>query len=162
MTEQPEDEDDVADADGTFHLSDADLAILKRLATELRDQLAKSEPKFIRSAAPAILALERLPHPTAGVQVRFAYKTPNLDGNFGWVDISLSGNDIEGTIGEHFYDPGIGGDTESDVLFYREVGGSLDYGSLEEWWERFEGLSAFAYLSVEDESDWDVIDWDAE
>ncbi len=161
MTERPEDED-VADADATFRLSDVDLAILRRLATLLRGRLARSEPRFIRSAALAILALERLPHPTAGVQVRFGYKTPNYDGNYGWVDISLSENDVSGTVGEHFYDPGVGGDTESDVLFYREVGGSSGYGSLEEWLERFEGLSAFAYLSVEEESDWDAIDWDAE
>jgi hypothetical protein len=162
MMERGEDEDDIADTDATFRLSDADLAIFKRLAAELRPQLTKVEPRIIRSAAPAILALERLPRPTAGVQVRFGYQTPNRDGNYGWADISLSENDIEGTVGEHFYDPGVGGDTESSALFYREVGGSSDYGSLKEWWERFEGLGSVGYLSVEDDSDWDAIDWNAE
>lgn len=162
MTERPEDEDDVADADAPFRLSDADFAVFKRLAAELRRQLAKAEPNLIRSAALAILALERLPRPTAAVQVRIGYQTPNRDGNWGWADISLSESDIEGTVGEHFYDPGVGGDTETNALFYREVGGSSDYGSLEEWWERFQGLSAVGYLSVEDDSDWDAIDWHAE
>lgn len=160
--ERSGEEEDTVDAERSFRLSSSDLAIFKRLASNLRNKLVKAEPSFIRSAAPAILALERLPRPTGGVQVRFGCKTPNQRGNYGWADISLSEDDIKGTVGKHFYDPEVGGDTESSVLFHRQVGGSSDYGSLEDWWEQAEGLSAVGYLSAEDDSDWDAIDWCAE
>ena len=58
MTDRSEDEEDAADAETSFRLSNADLAIFKRLAANLRSQLVKAEPSFIRSAAPAILAVD--------------------------------------------------------------------------------------------------------
>src|SRR4051812_40355173 len=102
MSHRDEDDDDDneddAEFDATFQLSESDLALFKRLAAELRRLIGIAEPKTIRSAAAAILALERLPLPTPGVQVRVGYQTPNRNGNFGWVDIALSEIEIEGTV----------------------------------------------------------------
>jgi len=76
--------------DNQFRLSRDELATLKRFALELRSRLVNADVRFIRSAAPAILAIERLPKPTPGVRVTFGYRTPRIDGNYGWADIVLS------------------------------------------------------------------------
>jgi hypothetical protein len=85
-----------------------------------------------------------------GLQVRFGYQTPRCDGNYAWADILLSEHYIEGTVGEHFYDPDVGGDTESSVLFYREIGGSSDYGSMKEWLARFDDVSEYGQWTIEE------------
>src|SRR5690606_2763053 len=126
-----------------------DLDVIEHLAARLRGQLATAKPSFIRSVAPIIFALERLPRPTVGLQVRFGYQTPRCDGNYAWADILLSEHYIEGTVGEHFYDPDVGGDTESSVLFYREIGGSSDYGSMKEWLARFDDVSEYGQWTIE-------------
>jgi hypothetical protein len=40
-------------------------------------------PDDLRSAASVLLALERLPATTPGVQVTFGFAQPNTDGNYG-------------------------------------------------------------------------------
>src|SRR5262245_23172150 len=114
------DEDD-RDAD-RFPLSEQELKLLRDFATELRGMLAKAEPQLIRAAASAIFALERLPKPTPGAQIDVGYRTRNSNGNYGWADLVISEDEIRASRGEHFYDPGVGGDTESRLLFEAGLG----------------------------------------
>lgn len=154
--------DDPIDDDGNdlLSLSSSDIAILERLALELRSQLAGAEVHFIRSAATAISAIERLPKPTPGVHVSFGYRTPNINGNHRWADILLTEEGTEAGVGEHFYDPQVGGDTESKTLFWAGVGKDNRTGSLEEWFETASGMAVDLFVS--DESETDLIDWEAE
>ena len=42
---------------------------------------------------------------------------PNLDGNYGWANLYISETEFHLGTGEHFYDPSVGGDTESRTLY---------------------------------------------
>lgn len=154
-----DDEEEQETDEARLPLSKGHLDILKRLAADLRGSLKNREPAFIRSAAPAILALKRLPLTTGAVQVRVGYSTPNRGGNYGWADIGLSESELEASIGEHFYDPSVGGDTESETLFHVSVENHAANGSLERWWEHAQELAAVGWLTVQDDSSWDEIDW---
>lgn len=72
-------------------------------------------PGHVRSAASVLLALERLPATTSGIQVTFGFIQRNTDGNYGWVDIAISEDGLRLGIGEHYYDPSAGADTESRI-----------------------------------------------
>lgn len=80
MSEEDYEGDDGPSVD-EFPLSEQDLKILAKLAANLRSSLAKADAQFIRSAASAILVIERLPKPTPGAQVDVGYRTPNTSGN---------------------------------------------------------------------------------
>jgi hypothetical protein len=149
------DEDD-ADSD-QFPLSEQELKLLRDFATELRGMLAKAEPQLIRSAASAIFVLERLPKPTPFAQIDVGYRTPSSNGNYRWADLVISEDEIRASRGEHFYDPGVGGDTETRVLFEAGLGSNNKGGSLAGWFRYAQEMSNHAYLYVDDDSE--HIDW---
>jgi hypothetical protein len=157
MSEEEDfEEPDEDEADTKFPLSAKERKILRDFASKLRGSLAEAEPHFIRSAATGIFVIERLPKPTPGAQVELGYRTPNSGGNYGWADLVISEDEIRACLGEHFYDPGVGGDTETRVLFEAGLGEGARNGSLEYWHAQARELALHG-LYVEDESE--DIDW---
>ena len=149
-------------SDPLFPLSTRDLQILRELSDEVRRVLSSENAFFIRSAACAILVIERLPRPTSGALVEISYKTFGSPGNWGWADITLGYDEIHASIGEHFYDSAVGGDTESETLFSAELDADRCTGDLEEWFEHAKGIAENGILEVSDQSEADAIDWWAE
>jgi hypothetical protein len=120
--EFPESPDDLPlgdedSSDDRFPLSEDDLQGLSAIASFFRSQLATMAPAQLRSVAALLFALKRLPRTTPGVDVSLSYSQSNTDGNYGWASIGISENELRLGVGEHFYDPGVGGDTESQTLF---------------------------------------------
>jgi hypothetical protein len=117
-------------------------------------------PAQLRSAAALLLVLERLPFTSPGVNVSLAFNQPNTDGNYGWAKISINETELQLGIGEHFYDPRVGGDTESETLFEAHAGADASQGSIELWLPYAEARIADGSLLVEaDDSDRGLIDW---
>jgi hypothetical protein len=115
-------------------------------------------PAQLRSAAPLLLALERLPDTTPGVDVSLSLSQPNTDGNYGWAKIDISEHELRLGIGEHFYDTRVGGDTESQTVFETYAGAETCQGAIELWLPHAEARAADGSLHVEaDNSD---VDWD--
>ena len=106
---------------------------MKPVIEFVRKQLPAMSPGHIRSAAGVLLALERLPAMTAGIQITFGFVQHNTNGNYGWADISISESELRLGIGEHYYDPSVGGDTESRILFEAVAGGDSAEGDIDDW-----------------------------
>jgi hypothetical protein len=161
--EAHDDEDDPAP--DRFALSEKELKLLARFAADLRRSLEHGDPQFIRSAATAIFVIERLPKPTPGAQVDVGYRTSNSGGNYGWTDLVISEEEIRASVGEHFYDPGAGGDTQTHVYFEAGLGEGCRQGDLAAWFEQALELAALYAPYVDDESediDWNIGDYDEE
>ena len=124
MSEEDDLEDDDRENEGRFPLSVIDKPKIEKVVELVRDNLSSMSPADLRAAASILLALERLPLTTPGVQVTFGFVQPNTDGNFGWADIEISENEFRLGTGEHFHDPAVGGDTESRTVFEMQAGGS--------------------------------------
>jgi hypothetical protein len=87
-----------------------------------------------------------------------AYLAPSQDdGNYGWVDITISEHEFLLGIG----DPSVGGDTETRTSFEAQAGGSGE-GDIDEWLAVADVIAADGRVSAEDYSDHDAIDWTAE
>jgi hypothetical protein len=86
---EEDDPSDRADA-GRFPLSIDDITKVEEVINLVRDQLRNMRPAHLRAAASILLALERLPATTPGMQVTFSFQQPNFDGNYGWADITVS------------------------------------------------------------------------
>src|SRR6266545_4040121 len=72
--EPMKEEDDANDADaGLFPLTIDDLKKLTGVIKLVREQLSEMNPACLRAAASVLLALERLPSTTPGVQVTFSF-----------------------------------------------------------------------------------------
>lgn len=160
MSEKEEPEEDF-DA-SRFPLSLEDISKLTNVIKLIREQLPSMTPNHIRSASAVLRALERLPNTTPGIQVTFGFVQRHTGGNYGWADISLSEDEFRLGIGEHFYDPTVGGDTESRNAFEALAGAHSAEGDIDDWLPVAENLSAGAGVSVEDDSDYDAIDWSSE
>ena len=156
------DQHDEEPSNSLFPLSKRELEILNELCGELRGKLLREDAFFIRSAACAILAIERLPRPTSGVLVELGYETAGSPGNWGWAQIAITESEVRASIGEHFYDPAVGGDTESETSFSASIGDKHSYGDLEDWLEHAKGIAEFGILEVSDQSESDLIDWEAD
>jgi hypothetical protein len=109
-----------------------------------------------------LLALERLPATTPGVQVTFGFAQRNIDGNYGWADISISVDELSLGIGEHYFDPLVGGDTETRVAFEAVAGGNSVEGDIDDWLPLARVCAAEGNISVEDYSDYELIEWSNE
>lgn len=157
-TDEPE---DVSDA-GRFPLSLDEIAKLSMVIKLIRGQLPFMTPRHIRCASAMLRALERFPVATPGIQMTFGFVQPNTDGNYGWADISISKSDFTLGVGEHFYDPAVGGDTESKHVFEAYAGGSSAEGDIDDWLAVAEVISAGGEIDVEDDTDYDAIDWSSE
>jgi hypothetical protein len=145
-----------------FPLSIDDILKIEKVIKLVREQLPTMTPDHLRSAAGVLLALERLPATTSGIQMTFGFVQRNTDGNYGWADISISVDEFTLGIGEHFYDPSVGGDTESRHAFEAYAGGDSAEGDIDDWILLAKVISAEGDLSVEDYSDYETIDWTSE
>lgn len=113
--DEPEEEVDAS----RFPLSLDDIAKMNLVIKLIREQLPSMTPRHILNASAVLRALERLPATTAGIQMTFGFVQRNTGGNYGWADISISETELTLGLGEHFYDPSVGGDTESRHAFER-------------------------------------------
>ena len=145
-----------------FPLSPDDILKIGKVTKLVRSQLSAMTPNHLRSAAALLRALERLPVTTPGIEMTFGFMQRNTDGNYGWADITISGHEITLGVGEHFYDPGVGGDTESRDIFAATAGGNTTDGDIDDWIEVATVISAEGEVDVEDYSDYDAIDWASE
>ena len=99
--------------------------------------------------------LQRLPQSTPGLNIEVTISHPDSvrdTGNWGWADIRLSANEFVLGKGEHFYDPAVGGDTESRTLFATFLGEPFtegDHIDIERWLELARYLATDGDLSVE-------------
>jgi hypothetical protein len=118
---EEDDPSDRADA-GRFPLSIDDITKVEEVINLVRDQLRNMRPAHLRAAASILLALERLPATTPGMQVTCSFQQPNFDGNYGWADITVSEDNFSLGLGEHFYDPTVGGDTETHYCPVKRTG----------------------------------------
>jgi hypothetical protein len=149
--EELDDEDEFypVDADAIHRVSDVTKLI--------RRNLYRLGPKDLKAAAVALLGLERLPRVTPGASVVFGFRTPSNNGNWAWADISIGDEGVFLGVGEHFYEPGVGGDTESRTLFEIHYGGYK--GSIQEWLEVASNLFQSGVPESDDNSDHESIDW---
>jgi hypothetical protein len=153
---------DDRDNEGRFPLSIADKPKIERVIELVRDHLPSMSPGDLRAAASVLLALERLPAATPGVRVTFGFTQPNTDGNYGWVDIEISEDEFRLGVGEHFYDPSVGGDTETRTVFEAQAGGDWGEGDIDDWLPVANVIASEGRVSAEDYSEHDAIEWGAE
>ena len=151
------DEDSGAQPD-RFPFHEVELQVVASLCRLIRCRVSTMPPSSLRLAAALLLALERLPVPTPGVLMTFRLSQPNLDGNYSWVDGMIAEDTFELSLGTHFYDPGVGGDTESSTVFGSHVGSDHSVGDAEGWWEKAMFIANDAKLRFEELDD--DIDWD--
>jgi hypothetical protein len=151
------DADDVEDEHGCYPVDADALEGFAQVAHLVRMNLSNLDPHHLRTAAVTLLALERLPRVTSGINVVFGFRTPMERGCWAWADISIGRDGIRLGTGEHFYDPGVGGDTESRTRFQAYSGGYE--GSVQEWLELASMIFPDGVPSAEDYSDHDSIDW---
>jgi hypothetical protein len=156
-----DDLDDYAN-EGRFPLSITDKPKIERVIHLVRGHLPSMSPDDLRAAASVLLALERLPATTPGVQVTLGFAQPNTDGNYGWADIEISENEFRLGVGEHFYDPSVGGDTESRTVFETQAGGDWREGDIDDWLPVANVIASQGSVSSEDYSDHEAIEWRAE
>ena len=142
-----------------FPLSTFDRHQVGKVVHLVRSRLATMTPGQLRSAASALHALERLPIVTPGIQVSFGFTEPNGDGNYAWTDIKVSESEFLLLVGEHFYDPAVGGDTETRVVFEAHAGDASRKGDMEDWLETAGMIAPDGLITAEDYSDHDSVDW---
>jgi len=148
---------------GRFPLTFDDLEKLTRVIKLVRERLPKMNPACLHTAASVLLALERLPSTTPGVDVIFNFEQSNTDGNWGWADITISEDEFRLGLGQHFYEPLIGGDTETRVAFESYAGEEQSEGEIDDWLGIADVISRQGQVSIEqDNSDYDEIQWDVE
>ena len=160
--------DDVLGNDGSvsqperYPLDEVELSAVASVAQLIRSRTSSMSPHVLRSAAALLLALKRLPYATPCVDVSFGFSTPNRDGNYAWADVEINEEEFRLGLGEHFYDPAVGGDTESRTVFETQAGSSWRDGDIEDWLIFAQDIAQRGYPTVEDNSDYEGIDWSSE
>ena len=158
-------DDDLAqggDNEGYFPLWSTDKPAIGSTIALVRDQLRKMSPEQVRAAATVLLALERLPATTPGIDVTFTLSQPNKNGNYGWVDVTITEHDLDFGLGEHFFDPKVGGDTETRMAFEVHAEEFLRKGDIVEWLEAAGVIASEGEAIVEDRSDISLLEWQFE
>ncbi|MGH6662618.1 MAG: hypothetical protein ACREB6_13860 [Rhodospirillales bacterium] len=153
---------DTGDREKRFPLKDDDLVKIRQVIDLIRSHLPDMRPVDVRAAASVLLALERLPDITPGVQITFGFAQPNTDGNFGWADIEISEDELRFGLGEHFYSPAVGGDTEVRTVFESQAGGDWREGEIDDWLPVASVIASEGHVSAEDYSEFDETDWHSE
>ena len=147
----------------TFPLEESDLASIAAITKLIRSYTPSMSPYQLRSAAVVLFALERLPNPTQGVLMSFAFSSGNRDsGNYGWASIEIGETEFELSVGEHFNNHAVGGDTETRILFDTQVGSSWRSGDIEGWLATAQSIAMDGNFLIDDNSDHDAIEWDSE
>lgn len=154
-----ESDDDSVSQPGRFPLDERDRSAVDAIAHIIRTHTSLMCPHELRSAATVLLALKRMPYVTHGVDVSFGFSTPNQDGNHGRADVEINGEEFRLSLAEYFYDPAVGGDSETRYIFETMTGSNWRRGSIKDWLEYAQVFSNSGRLIVEDYSDYDAIDW---
>jgi hypothetical protein len=144
---------------GRFPLSIDDITKAEKVIKLVREQLSTMSPAHVRTAASVLLALEHLPATTPGIQVTFGFVQRNTDGNYGWADITISEDEFRLGVGEHYYDPSVGGDTETRIAFEAQAGGEWTEGDIDDWLPVANVIATEGDISMEDYSDYEAIEW---
>ena len=71
----------------------------------------------------------------------------------------IGGRIQRSALAEHFYDPSVGGDTESRHAFEAYAGGESAEGDIDDWLPMATMISIEGNVDVEDYSDYEIIDW---
>jgi hypothetical protein len=134
-------------------------AEIEDIISLIRSHLVRMSPRELRSAASVLLALERLPFVTPGIDVSFGFQEPRNGGNYAWADLRISEESFSLNIGQHFYDPDVGGDTETQTAFEATEGDARCRGGIERWLETARQIADGSPISCEDYSDHESVDW---
>jgi len=146
-----------------FPIGTNDLVKFRELSKLIRRRLWRFDAREICASSAVIVALDRLPRTTSWVAVNFGFQTTLGYGNWSWASIQIWSDEIVLSVGEHYYDADVGGDTKSENLFESYAGGTECYGSVENWMEKAELLlEKGSPQTNEDESDYSNADWDLE
>jgi hypothetical protein len=132
---------------------------IEQIVALVREHFGGMSPVDIHVAAAVLFALERLPAPTPGVQTTFGFIQPSMDGNYAWADITISEDSFSLSLGEHFYTPEVGGDTESRIVFETQSGTQWRAGDIGEWLEVASWIASTGRVTWDDYSAHDDIDW---
>ena len=143
-------------------MDEQDRRDLAPVSALIRRHLRHMTAPEIRSAAVVLRALERLPYATPGACVRFGFSTPRASGNYSWADVEFFDPEFRLSLGAHFYDADVGGDTESSVAFECVAGSGTGGGDIREWLVEAERIAEFRTYTADDESDHETIDWYSE
>jgi hypothetical protein len=143
----------------TLRLSAEEVERLQELSAPVRARLCDADPVFIRNAAVVLLVLGRLPTLVFGAVVEIGWVDDAGDGNRVWADLRISEHGLTASVGAHFYDPDVGGDTETDRVFEADPDG-FRTGSLDEWFWRVKQIAEIGkfVLDVED-TQIDQLEW---
>src|SRR5689334_19304758 len=74
-------------------------------------------------------------------------------------DISISEDELRFVIGEHYYDPSVGGNTGSRIAFESVAGDASAEGGFEDWPSVAKNCCRRRGIGVEDYSDYELIEW---
>lgn len=149
----PDDDMSCEDEDNCYPVDADVLDGFSQMIRLIKENLSDLDPHHLRAAAVTLLALERLPRTTPGVNVVFGFRTPMERGSWAWADISIGNDCISLGNGEHFDS----GDSESRTKFQIYSGGYE--GSVRDWVELASMIFPDGIPSIEDYSDHDNIDW---
>ena len=166
MQEELDDDHDVEAEEELFGFLIEDQQVVEQLIVVVRSLLQRPglSPQSIAEIGVFLFALERLPMPTPGICA-----TLSLDYEFNrerdWVSIDISDDRIAFDKGFYTYEPGIGGDTHSEIIL--EVGLGWRDGDT---FQAMEFAEAFAQraedtsrkVSITIHSDEPFTDWDLE
>ena len=133
------------------------LSAIASIVKLIQSRTTSMSASDLRSAATVILALERLPHTTPGVDASFSFTQPNQDGNYGWADGEISEDAFRLFLGERYYTTAVGGDTEHRIAVETYAGSNRIDGEIESWLEVVRMIERGGHLTFEDNSD---IDWE--
>jgi hypothetical protein len=78
------------------------------------------------------------------------------------VSIKISENEFRLGVGEHLYDPTVGGDTETRIVFEADAGGEWTEGDIDDWLPVASTIASEGQATAEDYSDPESIDWSFE
>ena len=145
--------------EGHFPLSADDMANLAKVIELVRDKLQNMSPASLKTTAAILVALTRFPATAAGVQATLSFVQPNIDGNYGWAEITVSESEFQLATGEHYYEPCVGGDTESRVLFQADAGADYSSGEIGDWLAMARVVAVECDLTIQDDCDYERIDW---
>jgi len=142
-----------------FPIDNPALDGVARVVERIRSALPSLNPRQVYIASLVLLALERLPISTPGVNLRFGVLRRHSPGNYVWADIEICSTEFRLISGEHIYDPDVGGDTSSQTIFEAFLGAEESEGSVDDWLAFAETILEPNLVEAQDNSDHEEIDW---
>lgn len=142
----------------SFDVDDEALEDAVRASEMIRAHLHELSPKHLSAAAVVLAALERLPLQCWGACASFGFRLPPENGCWAWAGIEVNDEGVSFGVGEHFYEPGVGGETESRVYFSAGRYGS--HGNIGEWINVAKPIFDEGIPQSEDFTDHEQIEWE--